>query len=78
MHFYDLGGWWYNTPYRYQIVHKADENLIQLKVWEDGALIVDSGDIIDSSTDSLKGGRLGVYCDSQERIKWSALSYKCI
>jgi hypothetical protein len=25
----------------------------------------------------LRGGRLGVYCDSQEQIIYSALSYKC-
>ena len=24
-----------------------------------------------------RGGRLGVYCDSQEQIKWSALTYRC-
>ena len=32
------------------------------------------GNITD--TDSLKRGRLGVYCDSQQNIRWSALSYK--
>ena len=36
------------------------------------------GDIIDNSPDSLKGGRLGVYCDSQQNIRWSALSYKYV
>ena len=39
-------------------------------------MIADTGDIIDNDDGSLKGGRMGVYCDSQEDIMWSALSYK--
>ena len=39
-------------------------------------MIEDSGDIFDNGPESLKGGRLGVYCDSQEKITWSALSYR--
>ena len=34
------------------------------------------GNITDTSPNSLKGGRLGVYCDSQQNIRWSGLSYK--
>ena len=71
-------GWQHKTSYKYQIVHLPDANLIRLKVWENGVLIVDSGDIIDDSEDSLKGGKLGVFCDSQEKVRWSALSYKCL
>jgi hypothetical protein len=40
-------------------------------------IIADSGNIIDDEDGSLRGGRLGVYCDSQEQIIYSALSYKC-
>ena len=39
--------------------------------------MADSGNIIDEDDGRLRGGRLGVYCDSQEQITWSALSYKC-
>ena len=39
-------------------------------------MIADSGDIVDDGPESLRGGRLGVYCDSQEQITFSALSYK--
>ena len=39
--------------------------------------MADSGNIIDEDDGKLRGGRLGVYCDSQEQITWSALSYKC-
>jgi len=31
----------------------------------------------DDGPGSLKGGRLGVYCDSQEQIIYSALAYRC-
>ena len=40
-------------------------------------MIADSGNLVDDGEDSLRGGRLGVYCDSQEGIIWSALSYSC-
>ena len=49
-----------------------------MKIWEGEALVADTGDIRDSSQTSLKGGRLGVYCDSQEDITWSALSYRSV
>ena len=52
--------------------------MINVKVWEEGTLIIDTEDIFDNTEDSLKGGRLGVYCDSQEDIIWSALSYRCL
>lgn len=37
-------------------------------------MVADSGNIFDST---LKGGRLGVYCFSQEMIIWSDLVYRC-
>ena len=73
-HFSD--GWIHETSYRFSILHNPDQDLIRVKLWEAGVLIVDTGDIIDEGDQSLKGGRLGVYCDSQEKITWSALSYK--
>ena len=71
-----LGGWWYDTSYRFQITLRPASGLIRLKLWEAETLIEDSGDIIDDGDESLKGGRLGVYCDSQQEITWSALSYR--
>ena len=71
-----LGGWWYDTSYRFQITHRPASGLIRLKLWEAGTLKEDSGDIFDNDDESLKGGRLGVYCDSQQEITWSALSYR--
>ena len=36
--------------------------------------MADSGNVIDNT---LKGGRLGVFCFSQEQLIWSDLSYNC-
>ena len=37
-------------------------------------MVADSGNLFDST---LKGGRLGVFCFSQEAIIWSDLVYRC-
>ena len=71
-------GWEHHTSYRFNIQHLPDQGLIKLKLYEGETLIEDSGDIIDNGAESLRGGRLGVYCDSQEGITWSALSYRCL
>ena len=52
--------------------------MIRLKLYEGSTLLHDSGDVIDNGADALRGGRLGVYCESQENIQWSALSYKWV
>ena len=36
--------------------------------------MADSGNVIENS---LKGGRLGVFCFSQEQLIWSDLAYNC-
>ena len=70
-------GWREGHSYRFKLVHRPKVGLIRMRLWEGETLIADSGDIIDDGVNSLRGGRLGVYCDSQEQITWSALSYKC-
>ena len=50
--------------------------LIRVKIWDVGKMIADSGNIIDDGQDSFKGGRLGVYCDSQALLTWSAINYR--
>lgn len=37
-------------------------------------MVADSGMVIDTS---MRGGRLGVFCFSQENIIWSNLKYRC-
>lgn len=46
----------------------------RVKLFEGAALVADSGVVIDTS---MRGGRLGVFCFSQENIIWSNLRYRC-
>ena len=71
------GGWKEGHSYRFSLIHRPRLGLIKLRLWEGEMLIADSGNVIDDGQHSLRGGRLGVYCDSQEGIIWSALSYSC-
>ena len=72
------GGWKEGHSYRFSLTHRPRLGLIRLQLWEGEKLIADSGHIIDDGPDSLRGGRLGVYCDSQEQITWAALSYRSL
>jgi len=73
-----LGGWNYDTSYRFHITHLPDQGIIRLKLYEGATLLHDSGDIIDNGEKALRGGRMGVFCYSQQDITWSALSYRCL
>lgn len=44
------------------------------RFYEGTELVADSGVIIDTT---MRGGRLGVFCFSQENIIWSNLKYRC-
>ena len=72
------GGWKDGVSYRFRLTHRPRLGMIRLELWEGGKLIADSGQITDDGPDSLRGGRLGVYCDSQEQITWVALSYRSL
>jgi len=71
-------GWNYDTSYRFHITHLPDQGIIRLKLYEGATLLHDSGDIIDNGAQALRGGRMGVFCYSQQDITWSALSYRCL
>ena len=73
-----IEGWNAKTSYRFNIIHLPEQGLIRLRLYEGSTLVLDSGNIIDTGADRLSGGKLGVYCDSQESIMWSALSYKYV
>ena len=70
------GGWWPQKSYKLHLMHRPEIGLMRLKVWEGGKLLTDSGNIIDNGPDALRGGRLGVFCDSQEKIRWASLKYR--
>lgn len=67
-------GWKQNTAYRWQLIHRPNIGLINLKIFNGKKKVSDSGNIFDST---LKGGRLGMYVFSQEMIIWSNLVYRC-
>lgn len=43
-------------------------------MFEGTTLVADSGVVIDTT---MRGGRLGVFCFSQENVIWSNLGYQC-
>ncbi|XP_046970166.1 cartilage oligomeric matrix protein isoform X2 [Vanessa cardui] len=67
-------GWRERTAYRWRLLHRPKIGLIRLKIYENNRLVADSGNVYDFT---LKGGRLGVFCFSQEMIIWSNLVYRC-
>ncbi|KAM9852022.1 thrombospondin-3a [Aulostomus maculatus] len=67
-------GWKDKTSYRWQLSHRPQVGYIRVRLFEGMDMVADSGVVIDTS---MRGGRLGVFCFSQENIIWSNLRYKC-
>ncbi|XP_005091776.1 cartilage oligomeric matrix protein [Aplysia californica] len=67
-------GWKEKTAYRWELIHRPARGLIRVLLFEETELVADTGNIYDNT---LKGGRLGVFCFSQEMIIWSDLVYRC-
>ncbi|GIY61896.1 cartilage oligomeric matrix protein, partial [Caerostris extrusa] len=67
-------GWKEKVAYRWLLLHRPQIGLIRLRIFEGENMVADSGNIFDNK---LKGGRLGVFCFSQESIIWSDLVYRC-
>lgn len=67
-------GWKEKTAYRWELIHRPAHGLLRVLFFEETDLVADSGNIYDFE---LKGGRLGVFCFSQEMVIWSDLVYRC-
>ena len=63
-----------SLPYRWLLLHRPKIGLMRLRIFEGENMVADSGNVFDGT---LKGGRLGVFCFSQEMIIWSDLVYRC-
>lgn len=44
------------------------------RFYEGSEVVADTGVVLDTT---MRGGRLGVFCFSQENIIWSNLRYRC-
>ncbi|XP_046875057.1 thrombospondin-3b-like isoform X3 [Hypomesus transpacificus] len=67
-------GWRDKTSYRWHLNHRPQVGYIRVRLYEGMTLVADSGVVIDTS---MKGGRLGAFCFSQEQVIWSNLGYRC-
>ncbi|XP_061527718.1 thrombospondin-4a [Phycodurus eques] len=67
-------GWKDKVSYRWFLQHRPQVGYIRARFFEGSDLVADTGVILDTS---MRGGRLGVFCFSQENIIWSNLKYRC-
>ncbi|MCI4386817.1 hypothetical protein PGIGA_G00067020 [Pangasianodon gigas] len=67
-------GWKDKVSYRWYLQHRPQVGYIRVRFYEGTELVADSGVTIDTT---MRGGRLGVFCFSQENIIWSNLKYRC-
>jgi len=73
-------GWKSRTAYTWLVevvpdVENPGAQKITLKINEGSVAVVD---VVVSDADGLAGGRLGVYCFSQQDVIWSRMSTQCI
>ncbi|CAN9513294.1 unnamed protein product [Ophioblennius macclurei] len=67
-------GWKDKVSYRWFLQHRPQVGYIRVHFYEGSNLVADTKVIIDTS---MRGGRLGVFCFSQENIIWSNLKFRC-
>ena len=68
-------GWKAKTPYRYLVQHRPIAGTIRLTIHEGAQQLFDTGKLSEAT---LAGGRVGVYCNSQEEEIWSKMAFKCV
>ncbi|XP_026543403.1 cartilage oligomeric matrix protein [Notechis scutatus] len=67
-------GWKDKTSYRWFLQHRPQVGYIRTRFYEGSEVVADTGIVLDTT---MRGGRLGVFCFSQENIIWSNLRYRC-
>ncbi|XP_042565039.1 thrombospondin-3a [Clupea harengus] len=67
-------GWSDKTSYRWHLSHRPQVGYIRVRLYEGTEMVADSNVVVDTT---MRGGRLGVFCFSQENIIWSNLRYRC-
>ncbi|XP_011781212.1 PREDICTED: cartilage oligomeric matrix protein isoform X1 [Colobus angolensis palliatus] len=67
-------GWKDKKSYRWFLQHRPQVGYIRVRFYEGPELVADSNVVLDTT---MRGGRLGVFCFSQENIIWANLRYRC-
>ncbi|XP_029470337.1 cartilage oligomeric matrix protein [Rhinatrema bivittatum] len=67
-------GWKDKTSYRWFLQHRPQVGYIRARFFDGPEVVADTGVILDTT---MRGGRLGVFCFSQENIIWANLKYRC-
>jgi len=65
--------WKSGVAIRWVLHHDIKNGQIHLKLYEGDKMIVNT----DVKVDKMQGGRLGIFCMSQEKVIWSKLSVAC-
>ena len=60
-----------------EVDDQPDAQSIHIEVWAGTTMVVNKT-IVDTDTGRLAGGRLGVYCQSQEQVVWAKMSTQCL
>ena len=80
--------WKIRTSTKWALNHKISTNEINLRMYEGGKEIIHAHVQVyihllnyfrqlSYQVPNLNGGRLGVFCMSQERVTWSAMNFAC-
>ena len=71
-----LGKWQPGKTYRFHVSHHPHKQTMRVKLWEDGVMLFDTKDVVDTHRKALHGGRLGVYFLGATKATFSKLSYR--
>jgi syndecan 4 len=66
--------WKHRTAYTFHVTHRPSVGLIQVVIENENGTVADTGQLFDFS---YAGGRIGLFCFSQENVIWSNLKYSC-
>ncbi|XP_042888974.1 cartilage oligomeric matrix protein-like isoform X2 [Penaeus japonicus] len=67
-------GWEPSVAYRWKLHHRPGIGTIRFYLYKGDSQVMDSRNIYDHT---LQGGRMGLFCFSQEKIIWSNMKYNC-
>ena len=66
------------TPYAFELELRPQESTIKFKLWERRTLIFQTPSSGMADVGGLRGGRLGLYSQSQENTYWTNLLPECL